>query len=139
MSIPPAVGLGVGVTAALGVAKLAAGAAAKLAENSTGAATNFAEFFAADADANKATETTRSPDHKSPSKSLRQVVEDLMTQLGLTSDSPVELQMDDQGQIQVTTPRPESSSPADAAARTQLQSAINGNEELRSKLASYFA
>ncbi|TWU01977.1 hypothetical protein [Neorhodopirellula pilleata] len=139
MSIPPAVGLGIGVTAALGVARLAAGAATELAENSTEAVTNFAEVFAADAGANKATETAHGPDHKTANKSLRQVIADLMTQLGLTSDSPVELQMDDQGQIQVTTPRPESSSPADAATRTQLQSVINGNEELRSKLASYFA
>lgn len=138
MSIPPAVGYGVGVTAALGVAKLTAEAAARFAESSTEAVSNFAEIFGADAEASKATDPTGNATGKSTNKTLREVVEDLMSQLGLTSDSPVELRLDPQGRIQVTTANPESSSAADATARMRLQSVINQNDELRASLASYF-
>lgn len=139
MSIPPAVGFGISATAALGVAKLTAGAAAEFAEHSAEAVSNFAEIFGGDAGAAQTAETPANADGTSASDSLQKVIDDLMNQLGLTSASPVELRLDDQGQIQVTTANPETSSPADAAARTQLQSVINQNEDLQQTIASYLS
>lgn len=134
MSIPPTVTVGAAVSAA----KLAASVAADAVEGSASAISHFAEVLqgepqgesestqASVAETRSAQETV-----SSAATAMQQMLASLMQELGLSSDSPMSLQLDNHGQVNVTTPSPETSSAADAATRSRLQSHINGDVRLK--------
>lgn len=147
MSIPSSVA----ANAALGTAKLTASIATDLVQGSANVISNFADVLnggpeSADASGqlpgqSSAIAADSQPADSQPagspaSRSLQKMVAELMHRLGLSSESPVELSLDDHGQVNVTTPSPETGSPADADTRIQLQSYINGSEELKHQLTS---
>ena len=121
MSIPPSAAVGTAITAA----KLTARLASKVAQESGEVLGSFAEVLG---------RSDESASAETDVDSLPRILDDLIQKLGLSTEQPMELQVDAHGQIQVLPASGKDGTAADASDRARLQSHINGDDSLRQKI-----
>ncbi|WP_404306616.1 hypothetical protein [Neorhodopirellula lusitana] len=135
MSIPPTTAIG----AAMQAAKLTAKLAGKAVQESTQMMESFADVLSQSdepSDVNSPAEASQDAPPESATASIGAILDDLINQLGLKTEKPMELEVDDHDQIQVLPAPGHEGSAADATERMQLQSHINSTPSLRDTLAS---
>lgn len=131
MSIPPVSA----INAAVNVAKASSAFAAGMAEGVSEKMGAFADVLTGVGQADESKPiATDSTDEASPgSRLISGMIEDLKERLGISFEGSIELQLDDHGQINVTSEH--GFADRDFESRMRLQSHINGDDSIRTQVA----